>query len=67
MTVVLSFFFFCNKKKELKAMNSYANSDALPRTLGVVKEKETKKGRVGKAKENKKQEGNLCAAHHGQL
>jgi hypothetical protein len=48
-------------------MNSYANSDALPRTLGVVKEKETKKGRVGKAKENKKQEGNLCAAHHGQL
>jgi len=30
-------------KKELTAMNSYANSDALLHTLGVVKEKETQR------------------------
>jgi hypothetical protein len=35
--------FFNKKKKELTAMNSYANSDALLHTLGVVKGKETRR------------------------
>jgi hypothetical protein len=55
MTVVLSFFF--KKKKEVTAMNSYANSDALSRTSGVVEEKETKRdetSRKGRRIRNKK-------------
>ncbi len=53
MTVVLSLalslppslplFLSLVKRAEVTAMNSYANSDALSRTLGVVKEKETRR------------------------